>query len=77
VDLTDAALDRGDWADARDLLDRLALRGVRNAGLSTLAQTSAGELLRSRRPAYAEALAERIAQLNAGRDSDPPPASTL
>lgn len=60
------ALDDGAWADARDLLDRLCVRGVRGAGLPSLAQTSAGVLFALRRPAYAELLEERIQQLNAG-----------
>ena len=60
------ALDEGDWAEARELLDRLCMRGVRRAGLPTVAQTPGGEQFALRRPAYAQLLDDRIQQLNAG-----------
>lgn len=60
------ALDEGEWADARDLLDRLCLRGVRRAELPSLAETPGGEQLALRRPAYAELLSDRIREVNAG-----------
>lgn len=66
VDCAARALDAGDWAAARDLLDRLCMRGVRRAGLPTVAQTPGGELFARRRPAYAQLLDDRIQQLNGG-----------
>jgi hypothetical protein len=65
VERATQALDDGDWAEARDLLDRLCMRGVRRAGLPTVAQTPGGELFALRRPAYAQLLDDRIQQLNA------------
>jgi hypothetical protein len=66
VECAAQALDNGEWAEARDLLDRLCMRGVRRAGLPTVAQTPGGEMFAMRRPAYAQLLDDRIRQLNSG-----------
>jgi hypothetical protein len=65
VERATQALEDGDWAEARDLLDRLCMRGVRRAGLPVVAHTPGGEMFAMRRPAYAQLLDERIQQLNA------------
>jgi hypothetical protein len=59
ADLASQALEDGDWDEARDLLDRLCLRGAR-VEIPSLAETSAGPLFATRRPAYARLLSDRI-----------------
>lgn len=66
IDLASKALEDGEWSEARDLLDRLCLRGVRRAALPSLTETPGGELFAQRRPAYAELLRDRIREVNAG-----------
>jgi hypothetical protein len=61
----EAALESGDWSEARDLLDRLCVRGVRGADLPSLEATPNGAMFAQRRPAYAELLRDRIREVNA------------
>lgn len=65
VDLAAKALDEGEWVEARELLDRLCLRGVRRASLPSLAETPCGEMFALRRPAYAQLLTDRIREVSA------------
>lgn len=64
IEAAEKALDGADWTRARELLDQLDQRGVRNAGLSTLAQTPQGESLRAKFPEYAKVLTDRIELVN-------------
>ena len=67
ADHVEAALERGDWSEALDTLAHLRVRGARRLGVTTLAHTSRGEHLVTVRPAYADALADAIREVNQPR----------
>jgi hypothetical protein len=63
----EAALESGEWVEARGLLDQLGALRVRGAGIPGLAAIPAGAQLQARQPEYAKVLQDRIDAVNGGR----------